>query len=347
MLIRTSRAGVHMSTTIWRLSALVFTSLAVACGGEQRGAETRARGDTIVIAMIGKSESNPVFLAARNGAEAAARDLSQRYNTHIRVRWITPMQEDAAGQVEGVRVATRDGVDAILISCTDATQLTGPINDAVGRGIEVMTFDSDAPASRRFAYYGVDDFDTGRQVMAELATLTGSRGKVAVLAGNQSAANLQARARGATEEAATHPGMQVVGTFHHRETPQDATAEVLRVNRAHPDLNGWAMVGGWPLFGTTLLNEPAVKRHKIVAVDALPSQLAYVENGTVPVLLAQPVYQWGYVGVQTIVDRIRFNATIPQRIPMQLVRVTKENLRPWAQQLRDWGFKDVPAKYLQ
>lgn len=335
-----------------RSAALVFTSLVIACGGEQRGGTDtvggrRAHGDTLTIALIGKSANNPVFLAARIGAEEAARDLSQKHSTHIVVRWITPMEEDARGQVEGVRVAMKEGADAILISCSDAALLTGPINDAVAGGVEVMTFDSDAPASNRFAYYGADDYDTGRQVMAELATLMGNQGKVAVLAGNEKAGNLQARAKGAVEEAAAHRGIQVVGTFHHRETPRDATAEVLRVNKAHPEVNGWAMVGGWPLFGTSLLNDLDPKRFKIVAVDALPQQLAYVEKGIVPVLLAQPVYQWGYVGVQTIVDKVRFKAVVPQRIPMRLVRVTKENLRPWAQQLKDWGFKDVPAKYLQ
>lgn len=335
-----------------RSAALLFTSLAIACGGEQRaGTDTlggrRLHGDTLTIAMIGKSTTNPVFLAARNGAEAAARDLSQKHSMRIAVRWITPQEEDAKGQVEGVRVAVREGADAILISCSDAALLTPAIDSAVARGIEVMTFDSDAPASKRFAYYGVDDYDTGRQVMAELATLVGNQGKIAILAGNENAANLQARAKGATEEAATHRGIQVVGTFHHRETPQDATAEVLRVTRANAGLRGWAMVGGWPLFGTTLLNDPAATRLKTVAVDALPQELEYVEKGVAPVLLAQPVYQWGYVGVQTIVDKVRFKAVVPQRIPMKLVRVTKENLKPWAQQLKDWGFKDIPAKYLR
>ena len=107
------------------------------------------------------------------------------------------------------------------------------------------------------------------------------------------------------------------------------------------------MVGGWPLFGTSFLSDPNATRLKIVAVDALPAELAYVEKGIVPVLLAQPVYQWGYVGVQTIVDKVHFKAVVPQRIPMKVVRVTKENLKQWAQQLKDWGFKDVPAKYLQ
>ena len=129
-----------------------------------------------------------------------------------------------------------------------------------------------------------------------------------------------------------------------RET---ACAEVQRETRAHPDLKGWAMVGGWPLFGTSLLNDPSATRFKIVAVDALPAELAYVEKGVVPVLLAQPVYQWGYVGVQTIVDKVHFKAVVPQRIPMKVVRVTKENLKPWAQQLKDWGFAEVPAKYLK
>jgi ribose transport system substrate-binding protein len=328
--------------------------LLIGCGGggERRGEGTpsvggrRMHGDTLTIAVIGKSSSNPVFLAAQNGAEAAARDLSQKHNMHIAVRSLTPSQENAQTQAERVREAVNYGADAILISVSDAAQLTPPINDAQTQGVEVMTFDSDAPASRRFAYYGVDDYDLGRQVMAELATLMGNRGKVAILAGNESAPNLQARAKGASDEAAKHSGIQVLGTFHHAETPQAATTEVQRQNSAHPDLNGWAMVGGWPLFGTSLLNLNPT-RYKIVAVDGLPEELAYVERGVVPVLLAQPVYQWGYVGVQTIVDRVRFKAVVPQRIPMKVERVTKENLRPWAQQLKDWGFKDVPPRYLQ
>ena len=334
-------------------AALVFAVLLIACGGERRGNEKvsvggrGAHGDTLTIAIIGKSASNPVFQAAENGAEAAARDLSQKHSIHIAVHSLTPPQENAETQAQRVREAVNYGSDAILISASDAARLTEPIDNAVAQGVEVMTFDSDAPASKRFAYYGVDDYDLGGQVMAELATLMGNKGKAGVLAGSENAPNLQARAKGASAEAAKHPGIQILGTFHHGETPQDATAEVQRENKAHPDLNGWAMVGGWPLFGTSFLNDANATHLKIVAVDALPSELPYVEKGVVPVLLAQPVYQWGYVGVQTIVDKVHFKAVVPQRIPMKVVRVTKENLKPWAQQLKDWGFKDVPAKYLQ
>jgi hypothetical protein len=37
---------------------------------------------------------------------------------------------------------------------------------------------------------------------------------------------------------------------------------------------------------------------------------------------------------------------VPERIPMELVRVSKDNLGEWAKRLAGWGFTDVPAKYL-
>ena len=48
---------------------------------------------------------------------------------------------------------------------------------------------------------------------------------------------------------------------------------------------------------------------KIASVDALAPQLVYVEKGIAPVLLAQSVYQWGYVGVNTIVDKLHARRT--------------------------------------
>ena len=318
---------------------------ATAAGGAASGA-AMADGK-LLIAVIAKSSTNPVFLSARTGAEAAAKELSQQHGVPIEIAWLTPPQEDAQLQAQRIQQAVNDGADAILISVSDAGKVTGAIDDAVQRGVEVMTFDSDAPQSRRFAFYGVDDLKTGQQTMAELATAMGGQGKVAILAGNQNAPNLQRRVQGVKDEAAKHPGIEIVGTFNHIETPQDAAAEVTRVNNAYPEIRGWAMIGGWPLFTQTLLTDLDPARIKVVSVDALPAQLAYVDRGITPVLLAQPVYQWGYVGVQTIVDRVHLGKQVPEIIPMELVRVTKENLGEWARQLRDWGFTDVPAAYLQ
>ena len=104
----------------------------------------------------------PVFLSARTGAEAAAKELSQKHNVPVEIAWLTPPTEDGQVQAQRIAQAVNEGANAVLISCSDAGKVTGAINDAVARGVPVMTFDSDAPESKRFAFYGVDDVKTGQ-----------------------------------------------------------------------------------------------------------------------------------------------------------------------------------------
>jgi ribose transport system substrate-binding protein len=303
------------------------------------------------IAMIAKSASNPSFLASRLGAENRARVLSAELGRPIAIEWLTPPREDAATQVELIQQAVSEKVDAVLLSASDVKRVTPAIDDAVAHGVPVMTFDSDAPDSRRFAECGVDDFKAGQAVMRELAQLIPRHGKVAVLAGNRNAPNLRRRVEGVMSEAAHHPGLTLLGPYFHVETPQDATAAVMQAEAQHPDITGWAMVGGWPLYTQTLLHEiesgtPKLMVPTIVSINAIPPQLLYVERGLAPVLLAQPTYLWGEVGVDTIVDKVLRGKAVPERIPMDLVRVTHENLGTWVRQLRAWGFVDAPEEYL-
>ena len=302
---------------------------------------------SLKIALIAKSSTNPVFLSARTGAEAAAKELSAKHGVNIVIDWRTPPTEDGQEQARRLAQAVNEGADAILISCSDASKVTGAINDAVARGVAVMTFDSDAPQSKRFAYYGVDDIATGEAVMKELTQQTGGKANVAILAGNQNAPNLRKRADGVKKEAAKHPGIKIVGTFYHTETPQDAAAEVLRAMKAYPEVNAWAMIGGWPLFTKTLLTDLDPAKVKVVSVDGLAPELPYVEKGIAPVLLAQPTYLWGYVSVEKIVDKVVLKKDVPVMNKMELVRVSKENLGTWARQLKQWGFTDVPEEYLK
>jgi ribose transport system substrate-binding protein len=325
-----------------RMRSLLLATLALsACGKAPSGPPA---SKTFRIGMIAKSSTNPVFLSARTGAEAAAAELSKSMGIDIKIDWLTPPTEDGTVQAQKIAQAVNDGDNALLVSASDAGKVTGAINDAVDRGVPVMMFDSDAPDSKRFSFYGGNDAAIGQQVMAELADQMHGKGKVAILAGNQNAPNLQKRVQGVKDEAKKYPGITILGTFNHAETPDDAAQEVLRAQGANRDIDGWAMIGGWPLFTRALLDlDPKVK---IVAVDGLPAELAYVEKGLAPVLLAQPCYLWGDVSVRTIIDHVYSKKDVPAYIEMKLVKVTKANLGSWARQLRAWGFTDVDSTYL-
>jgi ribose transport system substrate-binding protein len=328
---------------------LCVAGLAACRGGDATPKDSTAAsagGKTFTIAMIAKSSTNPVFLSGRSGADSAAKELSKQYGVNVKVDWLTPPSEDATIQAQRIAQAVNSGANAILLSASDASKLVGAVNEAVARGVPVMTFDSDVAGSNRFSFYGGDDALMGKQVMQELAKQMNGKGNIAILGGSQNAPNLQKRVQGVKDEAKNYPGITILNTFYHAETPQDAAAEVIRAQNAYPNIQGWAMIGGWALFTKALLTDLDTARLKIVSVDALPAELPYVERGLAPVLLAQPTYLWGYVSVKTIFDHVYRHKDVPAHVQMDLVRVDKNNLGTWARQLKAWGFTDVDPKYL-
>ena len=245
--------------------------------------------------MIAKSSTNPVFLSARTGAEAAAKELSQKNGIPIEIVWMTPPAEDGQVQAQRIAQAVNEGANAILISCSDAGKVTGAIDDAVARGVPVMTFDSDAPQSKRFAFYGVDDVKTGEAVMRELAPLMHEQG-----GGRhprrqpERAEPAQPRPRGqaGSGEASRHQDRRHVLPHRNAAGCRGRSGSRAECQSADPGLGDDRRLAALHPDAADRLDPAKVK---IVAVDALPVELVYVEKGLAPVLLAQPTYMWGYV----------------------------------------------------
>jgi len=337
---------------IKKISALFFISLLfllVSCeeGSNEIDGKKPADVKSIVITMIAKSSANPVFESAKIGAIKTAESLSDKYSKlDVTINWQTPDNESASEQAEIIRNSVQNGSSAIIVSCSDIDTLTQAINYAVDNGVAVMTFDSDAPNSKRFAFYGPDDLEMGKKLMNELAGLTNGRGKIAILGGNKMANNLQERVKGIMTAAADYPDIEIVGTYYHPETEADAIAIMSEVMKLYPDLKGWAMVGSWPFFGEKLKDVIEPGKIKIVAVDALPIQLKYIEENYVEVLLGQPTFTWGEISVKTVIDKIYLNKKVEEIIRLKIIPVTIENLGGWSRQLKSWGYKDIPEKYL-
>ena len=309
------------------LTAVLVTGLAVSLPAQTK---------SYTIGLIAKSQGNPVFQAARVGAMDAAKELGAKYNIKIKIDWRTPNEEDAQKQAEAIEQLVLAGADGIAVSCSDANKLTEAINSAVKNGVPVATFDSDAPSSKRFVTFGVDDVKCGEQVMDELGKIMDGKGVVAILAGNQNAPNLQRRVKGVRNAAKKFPGITIRDVYYHKETPQDAAAKVEQVMQANPEITGWAMIGGWPLFTDHALKwEPGTV--KCVSVDALPAELAYLRSGHVQLLLAQQVYEWGYRSTEHLINKIHLKKDPASVIDVSpLIPVTKANVEAFAKNWEKW-----------
>lgn len=322
--------------------ALLVALFAAGCGKPAQSAAAQPAApakpkSAYVFALVAKSQSNPVFQAARVGAEDAAVELSKKYGVKITALWRTPNEDDAQKQVEYMEQLVLQGVDGISVSCSEAETLTPAIDRAVDQGIQVMCFDSDAPASKRFCYHGTDDIESGHAIMRELVTVLGpGKHVVAIPGGNQNARNLQNRIKGALDEAKKYPDITVRGVYYSKEVPQDAAAKIEEVQTANPDIDGWGMIGSWSLFTDALLKwEPG--KVKIVAMDALPAQLPYVRKGVVQKLLAQQTYNWGWRSMELLAAKVIAGQN-PEKVMdfSPLPEVTQQNVDEFEQNWKKW-----------
>ncbi len=321
------------------LAALALLALAGCSKKAEPAAADAAPGQrTILIGFIGKSQTNDVFQAAHAGARDAAVELGAKYGVKVEVEIRTPNDEDATKQAEAIEALTRRGADGISVSGSEANTITPSIDKAVSKGIAVMCFDSDAPQSKRFAFYGTDDADCGARIMERLVKSMGEKGTVAILAGNQSAPNLQARVAGAKAVAAKYPGIKLndPAAFYHVETPEKSAEAVSAAQNANPAIQGWAFIGGWPLFTSDALKW-APGSVKVVSCDALPAQLNYLRTGHVDTLYAQDCYGWGYKSVEILLEKIiQGKAPATPKIVDPLTEVTKANVDAFGKNWEKW-----------
>jgi len=244
-------------------------------------------------AIIPKAVQIPVFEYARLGAERTARQLG------VEVTWRGAEATDEIRQKEILESFISQHVDGIAISCLNGDLLTDAIDRAVDSGIPVVTWDSDAPKSKRLAFYGVNDFEGGRALGDGLAKLLGGKGRVALIT-SLGADNLQKRLEGAQAALAQYPGIQIVETFDVRDDAVRVAEVIASATQRYPDLDGWLSVGGWPVFVRNALDPIDSARTKVVAFDTIPPAPDLLRAGKVQLLVGQKYFGWGEESVKLL-----------------------------------------------
>src|SRR5207244_1135199 len=227
-----------------RIICILIAAASIACGGSN----TIPKVGELRFAVIPKSLDLPVFNYAKVGAE---REAAKRGN--IEVIWRGPENADQLRQKEILESFITQHVDGIAISCLNGDFLTDTINRAIDAGIPVVTWDADAPKSKRIAFYGVDDLAAGRILGEQTVTLLGGKGKVAIIT-SVGAVNLQRRLDGVREILARHPEMPIVETYDIKEDPVRCAEIIASGTNRYPDLAVWISVGGWPVFTRNALD---------------------------------------------------------------------------------------------
>ena len=299
---------------------------ATGCGKSDPAGGSGGTARKLRFAIIPKALDLTVFNYARVGAERAAAELG-----NVEILWNGPPSADQLRQKEILESYITQRVDGIGISTLNADFLTETINRAVDAGIPVVTWDSDAPNSKRLAFYGVDDLAAGRILGEQAVKLLGGNGKVAIIT-SYGATNLERRLAGLREVLAAHPGMQIVETYDVKEDTLRC-AEIIATGTArYPDLRAWISVGGWPVFTRNGLAAVDPSKTKVISFDTNPPAPDVLKEGKVQVLLGQKYFGWGSETVKLLAN-IKAGKMPPATIiDSGIDIVTKDNVDAYIEQ---------------
>lgn len=218
--------------------------------------------------------------------------------------WQGPAQADNNAQKRVFEDAMAAGVDGIGVSPINADAFAPVIDDAVRQGIPVITFDSDAPESKRLAYIGTDNNEAGKRAGEQAVRLFPDGARMVAFVGNMSAQNARDRYQGFLD-AVKGKGITMLQPPY--EDDKDA------VGRAHRNVQDAltrysGRVDG--LLGLYSYNGPAIVdevrkaglggKVKVICFDGEPKTLSNLEHGLVDATVVQKPYEFGRLATRLL-----------------------------------------------
>jgi len=290
---------------------------------------TPAFAQTYKFAVVPKAMNNPFFDVARDGCLKRAKELG-----NVECIYKGPIEHEPATQAQIIQDFITQKVDGLAISVADVAAMTKSIDAAAAAGIPVITFDADAPGSKRQAYIGTNNKDFGVALGKQLLQLRPDGGKYAMVSGGPGAKNLAERVDGVREALKGSKWVEVQGspTFCNDDFTL-AIQQMSDLRTATPDLAAIIPVGGWPMFAPEGFKAFVNKNKKdidsgkftLVVADTLKMQLELLRDGYSNALTGQRPFEMGEKSMDTLLA-LKKGQKVPETIYTGLDLVTKDNV---------------------
>ena len=186
-------------------------------------------------------------------------------------------------------------VAGIAIAPNNAESISAVISAALAKNIPVVTFDSDAPKSKRIAFIGTNNEGGGESAGEAFAKALPNGGNYAVLTGGLSAQNLNDRIKGFKSKLGDK-FKEVSGSPYSCNDDSSTAVQLIQDMLAkHRNLDGIYFSGGWPMFAPEAYIR-AIKskaadlkagKFVIVSFDTLPTQIKLLQEGYATTLVGQ------------------------------------------------------------
>jgi len=247
--------------------------------------------------MIAVNNQLPYWQEAKAGFMAAAAELK------VQAKFIGPDTYDPKAEQKALQDIVLQKPSGILIHVADPAVLMYDIDKAIAAGVPVVTFDADAPVSKRLFFIGTNNYQAGLLGGKRLAEELKDKGNVVVFTMPEQT-NLAERLRGYREALARYPDVRIVRVVDIAGDPRvafDTTAEI--IGKEGDKVNAFVCLeaqAGREV--ATVLNDRKVQNKVVIAMDTDADTLDWIDKGVIAATIAQKPYTMAMVGLRMLDD---------------------------------------------
>jgi ribose transport system substrate-binding protein len=277
------------------------------------------------LVIVVKGLDNPFFEAINQGCQ---KWNSENASSEYECFYTGPAStSDEVGEAQIIQdmLGKADTV-AMAISPSNAKLIAQTLKTAAPT-IPIMTLDADLAAddaALRKTYLGTDNYLLGFKLGEYIKKAKPNGGKICSIQGNPGADNILRRAQGTRDALTGQKGIAALAgeagwtevsgcpVFTNDDGAKGVQA-MTDILAANPDLDAFAIEGGWPLFGAPQpyrdLFKPLADRiasgdFVIAAADTIGDEVAIAREGLVTALVGQRPFEMGYKAPSVMIDLI-------------------------------------------
>ncbi|HEY2843868.1 MAG TPA: substrate-binding domain-containing protein [Bryobacteraceae bacterium] len=249
-----------------------------------------------------------------------AHDYADKSNVELTVIRSKPTVE---AQNQHIRELLDSGIDGIAISPNDATAQLAILNEAADK-VPLVTFDSDAPQTKRRRFVAIDNYAAGRFCADEIREALPDGGPILITVGSATMQHGRDRRQGLIDGLLERgfdrnrapdpldaqlkgPKYSVAATVTDGADPAKAVVNIADALRAHPEVKG--IVGLFSYSAPAALE--AMKQVgragqlQVVGFDESEETQAAIEAGAIHSSILQDSYRCGYEVIEVLANEVR------------------------------------------
>ena len=234
-------------------------------------------------------------------AQAGFLDAAKSLGVHAEL--IGPKGYAPNAELVVFRQLVAEHPSGICLSAARPEIFQAQIDKAIADGVPVICVDADSPDSKRLAYIGTDNNKAGRESLKQMARLLPGQGTVVVITipGQR---NLDDRLAGVADALTNFPSVKLTKIIDDKGDAKVAQEQVSELIQKKEKIDGIICLeaAGGSGAAAALQSLNIAGKLPIVAFDADPETLAWIDRGVIAATIAQKPYVMSYYGLKLLDD---------------------------------------------